>query len=89
MSEYAGRTALILATDHGRGNTGENWTSHGEKVPESDQIWMAVMGPGVAPLGARDGLKVTQSQVAATIAMLLGEDYNAAQPKAAKPLPLN
>src|SRR3954463_5553060 len=88
MPEYAGRPALILATDHGRGNTGENWTSHGEKVPESDQIWMAVMGPGVAPLGAREGVKVTQSQVAATIAMLLGEDYNAAQPKAAKPLML-
>src|SRR3954470_16594724 len=89
MPEYAGQTALILATDHGRGNTGENWTSHGEKVPESDQIWMAVMGPGVAPLGAREALKATQSQVAATVAMLLGEDYNAAQPKAAKPLVLN
>src|SRR3954468_7688973 len=88
MPEYAGQTALILATDHGRGNTGENWTSHGEKVPESDQIWMAVMGPGVAPLGAREGLKVTQSQLAATIAMLLGEDYNAAQAKAAPPLML-
>jgi len=44
---------------------------------------------GIAALGAREGLKVTQSQVAATIANLLGEDYNGAQPKAAKPLPLN
>jgi type I phosphodiesterase/nucleotide pyrophosphatase len=89
MPEYADTTALVLATDHGRGNTAENWTSHGEKVLESDQIWMAVMGPGVAPLGAREGLRVTQSQAAATIAMLLGEDYNAAQPKAAPPLKLN
>ena len=90
MPEYTGTDrARLLATDHGRGNTGENWTSHGEKVPESDQIWMAVMGPGVAPLGTRSGMKVTQSQIAATIAMLLGEDYNAAQPKAAKPLMLN
>jgi hypothetical protein len=89
MPEYAGTTALVLATDHGRGNTGENWTGHGEKVPESDQIWMAVMSPGVAALGARSDVKVTQSQVAATVAMLLGEDYNAAQPKAAKPLMLN
>jgi hypothetical protein len=89
MSQYSGHTALILATDHGRGSTGENWTSHGAKVPESDQIWMAVMGPGIAPLGAREGVKVTQSQIAATIAMLLGEDYNAAQPKAARPLMLN
>jgi hypothetical protein len=86
---YAGQTALVMATDHGRGHTGENWTGHGEKVPESDQIWMAVMGPGVAPLGTRSGLKATQSQVAATVAMLLGEDYNTAQPKAAKPLMLN
>jgi hypothetical protein len=89
MPGYAGRTALLLATDHGRGNTGENWTSHGEKVLESDQIWMAAMGPGIAPLGVRSGVKVTQSQIAATIAMLLGEDYNGAQPKAAKPLMLN
>jgi hypothetical protein len=89
MSQYSGHTALILATDHGRGNTGETWTSHGSKVPESDQIWMAVMGPGIAPLGAREGVKVTQSQIAATIATLLGEDYNAAQPKAARPLGLN
>ncbi len=29
---------------------------------------------------------VTQSQIAATIAALLGEDYGAAVPKAAKPL---
>jgi hypothetical protein len=34
-------------------------------------------------------MKVTQSQIAATIAMLLGEDYNGAQPKAAQPLKLN
>jgi hypothetical protein len=88
MPEYAGRTALILATDHGRGKTGVNWTDHGEKVLEADQIWMAVMGPGVAPLGLRSGMSVTQSQIAATIAMLLGEDYNAAQPKAARGLML-
>jgi hypothetical protein len=89
LPEYSGRTALVLTTDHGRGNNAENWTSHGEKVPESDQIWMAVMGPGVPALGVRSGIKVTQSQAAATIAMLLGEDYNAAQPKAAAPLTLN
>jgi hypothetical protein len=58
-------------------------------VPESDQIWMAVMGPGIVPLGARSAVKATQAQVAATVAMLLGEDYNTAQPKAAKPLMLN
>ena len=88
LPEYSGRTALIVTTDHGRGSTGANWTGHGEKVPESDQIWMAVIGPGVPALGARSNVAVTQSQVAATIAALLGEDYNAAQPKAAAPVPL-
>ena len=89
LPEYADKTAVIVTTDHGRGNTGENWTGHGEKVPESDQIWMAVMGPGVQALGTRADLSVTQSQVAATVAALLGEDYNAAQPKAAAALKLN
>ena len=88
LPEYAGKTALVLATDHGRGQTAENWTSHGEKVPESDRIWMAVMGPGVAPLGIRSGIRTTQSQVAATIASLLGEDYVAAVPRAAPALDL-
>jgi hypothetical protein len=86
MPEYAGKTALVIATDHGRGESTETWTSHGEKVPESDRIWMAVMGPGVQPLGIRSGVNTTQSQIAATIAALLGEDYQAAQPKAAPPL---
>jgi hypothetical protein len=89
LPEYAGRTALVISTDHGRGNTAQNWTSHGEKVPESDQIWMGVRGPGIAPLGARANVSAAQAQLAATIAALLGEDYNAAQPKAAPPLKLN
>jgi hypothetical protein len=55
-------------------------------VPESDRIWMAAMGPGVRPMGIRGNISVTQSQVAATVAALLGEDYQAAQPKAAPPL---
>lgn len=88
LPEYAGKTALVILTDHGRGESATNWTSHGEKVPESDRIWMAVMGPGVKPLGVRSGINTTQSQVAATVAALLGENYQAAQPKAAPPLDL-
>ena len=88
LPEYAGKTALVILTDHGRGDSATTWTSHGEKVPESDRIWMAVMGPGVQPLGIRSGINTTQSQVAATVAALLGENYQAAQPKAAPPLAL-
>jgi hypothetical protein len=88
LPEYAGKTALVIATDHGRGETAVTWTGHGEKVPESDRIWMAVMGPGVQPLGVRSGIDTTQSQIAATVASLVGEDYRSAQPKAAPPLAL-
>jgi hypothetical protein len=87
MPEYRDRTALVLTTDHGRGSTRTDWTDHGKKVPGAEFIWMAVLGPDVAPLGVRANVEVTQSQVAATIAHLLGEDFHAASPRAAPPLP--
>lgn len=88
IPEYAGHTALIVATDHGRGDTAADWTDHGRKVLASERIWMAVLGPGVPAAGLRAKVDVTQSQIAATVASLLGEDYRRAQPKAAPPLPL-
>ena len=45
------------------------------------------MGPNVPNLGVRANLDVTQSQIAATIAALLGEDFVKAEPKAAPALP--
>lgn len=35
-------TLVIITTDHGRG-TGKNWTTHGEKIPASKQIWAVVL----------------------------------------------
>jgi hypothetical protein len=87
LPAYRGRTALVLATDHGRGANPSDWTDHGEKVPASERIWMAVMGPGTPALGVREAEKATQSQLAATVAALLGEDFRTAAPKAAPPLP--
>jgi hypothetical protein len=88
MPEYAGTTALVLATDHGRGATSEDWTDHGRKVPAAESTWSAVMGPATPALGVRESVAVTTAQVAATIAALLGEDFRAAVPEAAAPLPL-
>jgi hypothetical protein len=88
MPEYAGKTALVFVTDHGRGE-GPAWKDHGEETPDSKWVWMAFLGPGVAAKGERkDAPTVTQSQVAATIAALLGEDYSGAVEKAGKPIPL-
>lgn len=88
LPEYAGKTALVLATDHGRGDTPTDWTDHGQKTPGSERIWMAALGPDVTALGLRPDLSVTQSQVAATVAEMLGHDYRGAFPAAAPPLPI-
>lgn len=88
LPEYANRTALVVSTDHGRGDQAKDWTSHGRDVPVADRIWIGVMGPGVPNLGVRANVNATQSQIAATIAALLGEDFTRAEPKAAPPLPL-
>jgi hypothetical protein len=84
--KYAGKTSIILTTDHGRGDTRDGWKSHGSDLPGSEQIWIAVMGPDTSPMGLRRGENVTQGQVAATVAALLGFDYTAADSRIAPPL---
>ena len=87
MEEYRGKTTLIFSTDHGRGDAPVEWKSHGEKIPRSKYTWMAFLGPDTPALGERANIApVTQSQIAATLAALLGEDYRAEVPKAGKPV---
>jgi phosphopentomutase len=87
MPEYRGKTTLIVLPDHGRG-AGAKWTDHGEKIPESMQTWMAFLGPDTRPLGERKQAQpVTESEIAATLAALLGEDYHTAVPQAGTPIP--
>ena len=84
--EYAGTTTFILTTDHGRGLAPVEWKSH-NATNGAEHIWLAVLGPDTPPLGMRERVApVTQAQVAATIAALLGEDYAASHPRAAPAL---
>ena len=87
MPEYKDNTSLIISTDHGRGENLSDWTSHGKEIVGAEFVWMAVMGPKTPALGIRENVEVTQSQIAATIAQLVGEDFRAAVPQAAEPLP--
>jgi hypothetical protein len=89
MPAYQGQTTLLVTTDHGRGATVQDWTDHGKDVPAAERTWMAAMGPGVPQPGLQRGVTLTTSQLAATIAAAVGEDYRAAFPKAAAPLPLH
>ncbi len=87
IPQYAGKTTFILTCDHGRGSGPELWKDHGTEQPGSDRIWVAVMGPDTAPLGERShSAPVTQAQLAATVADLLGQDFRKAKPEAAPSL---
>ncbi len=87
MRRYRGKTTLIFSTDHGRGNAPSEWKSHGEKIVNAENIWMAFMGPDTPPLGERTQTeRVTASQIAATLAAFLGKDYRSAVPNAGPPI---
>jgi hypothetical protein len=84
---YRDSTTLIVTCDHGRGNTLEDWTSHGEKIPESQQIWIAMVGPDTPARGeAADAPEVFQRDIAPTIIDLLGFDYRDYQGVLGKPI---
>lgn len=84
----AGRTALMLVTDHGRGNTTADWSDHGKDTEGAQYVWAAVAAPnwparGLWKAGHRPA---SQSQVAATVASLVGKDWRKASPAAGAPL---
>ncbi len=88
LAAYRGTTALIVTTDHGRGATTKDWVNHGTDVPAAENTWFFAMGAGVPARGVRSNVTVTTSQLAATIGMLLGQDFGKVNAGAAKPLPL-
>lgn len=88
IPHYQGKTSLVLTTDHGRGDAPKQWKHHGQDVKGAEFIWAAVLGPDTPARGEMSQTEeITTGQIAATIAALLGEDYNAAEPRAGKPLP--
>lgn len=83
QEDYRGKTTLLFATDHGRGDYSLNWMHHNDKLEGAAYVWLAAAGAGVKPRGE---LKTTgelgQNQVAATLARALDRDYRTAQPGA-------
>ncbi len=87
MPEYQGTTTLIVSTDHGRGSGPVQWKDHGVEQKGSNDIWIAVIGPDTPALGERKHVgRVTQSQIASTIAELVGQNFRAYKPAAAPSL---
>lgn len=82
MSEYKGKTTLLITCDHGRGDKNKDqWRDHGQKVEDANQIWLAVMGPDTKHVGevAEHG-QLYQKQFATTIAALLGMEFRPGHP---------
>jgi hypothetical protein len=87
MPEYKDQTTFLITTDHGRGDGPEFWKHHDWNVDGAENMWIAVLGPDTPPLGERkNAARVTQGQIAATAAALLGRDWRTQNPKAADPL---
>lgn len=88
MPEYAGRTALVITTDHGRGETPADWTSHGRLITGCDTMWLGAIGPGIAGELFDKEAVYTQSQTAATVARLLRQNYSESVEGVAEPYPI-
>ena len=82
MPEYKNKTTLIVTCDHGRGDkVKEEWTSHGEKILDASEIWIAALGPGIKPTGeATSSEQIYQRQIATTLAALLGFNFKPQHP---------
>jgi hypothetical protein len=83
IDQYKGKTTLVVTTDHGRGGIGKaTWKHHGlseekrpVKIPESNEIWMAFMGPDTPALGEIKLGTIYQRQMATTLTKLLGFEF--------------
>jgi len=79
---YKINTNLIITTDHGRGHSPmQEWKSHGTIYKGSNEIWLAVLGPKFKSLGeVKNSKPIFQSQIAATLAKLMGLDLQKSDP---------
>ncbi len=84
---YRNQTTLLVATDHGRGSTPDDWHGHGAKVKEAGQVWIAAIGPDTPARGeAENAPKITQSDIAPTMLELSGLDYRLLEDVEGKPI---
>lgn len=84
---YRDQTTLLVATDHGRGPTPDDWHGHGKKVEAANRVWIAAIGPDTPARGeAENAPKITQSDIAPTMLELAGLDYRLLEDVEGKPI---
>ena len=73
---YKNNTTFIITTDHGRGSKPSTWFTHSLFTKGSGDIWLAVLGPSITPIGeVKTQQQNFQNQIAATVAMLVGKNF--------------
>lgn len=83
---YKGNTTFIITTDHGRWKYSSTWSTHGLFTRGSGETWLAMIGPAIPAAGEiKEPQQTYANQLAATIALLLGQDFKSSH-SAGKPL---
>lgn len=73
---YKNNTTFLITTDHGRGNAPSTWSGHNSFIKGSGDIWLALIGKNVEPLGEMmNNQKIFQNQFASTIASFLQVEF--------------
>jgi len=87
LDHYRDKTTVVIATDHGRGETPKDWTDHGSKVPGADRVWVAAIGPDTPQKGEISNTPdYYQASIAATVIKFLGLDYKEYSTEAEPPV---
>lgn len=88
MDDYRNCTTIMIATDHGRGDSPADWTDHGEKIRASGDVWVAAFGPDTPHKGELSNTpNHFQASVGATVLRYLGLDYKEFSSEAEPPFP--
>lgn len=78
---YKDQTTLLITTDHGRATSSCRWNRHARFFSGSSHIWLAVLGPDTPATGEmKNKARYEQSQIAKTIAVLVGVSYRQVKP---------
>ncbi len=85
IERYRDTTTLVVTTDHGRGRTPDDWTSHGDDVEGCDETWIAIIGPDT-PASGPTAQPARNAQVAATLLTLLGLEPSELGPESDLPI---
>jgi hypothetical protein len=77
---YRGKSAILITTDHGRGNQ-KQWKNHHALLEGSDEIWFALCAPQLQKQGElKTPMQHWQKQLAQTMSNLLGFKFSCEHP---------